>query len=143
MVLVGWQSPGAKRPTQEGVAGWPEFDPDFAEEPGFVESYLSAIPMWIAELTVFAALPQLTRCASGWPARVLAPASRDQDTIESAGRIGSDREVVGDESAGAGIGCEWQPIVGVRQHVLVLEDVVGPGDTWESEDEVCPAAATF
>ena len=36
----GWQSPGAKRQTQEGVAGWPDFDPDFAEEPGLVEPYL-------------------------------------------------------------------------------------------------------
>ena len=35
--------PGAKRQTQEGVAGWPDFDPDFAEEPGLVEPYLSAI----------------------------------------------------------------------------------------------------
>src|ERR1035437_6170560 len=43
MVLAGWQSPGAKRQTQEGVAGWPDFDPDFAEEPGLVEPYLSAI----------------------------------------------------------------------------------------------------
>jgi hypothetical protein len=44
MVLAGWQSPGTKRQTQAGVAGWPEFDPDFAEEPGLVEPYLSAIP---------------------------------------------------------------------------------------------------
>ena len=36
--------PGAKRQTQAGVAGWPNFDPDFAEEPGFIEPYLSAIP---------------------------------------------------------------------------------------------------
>ena len=35
--------PGAKRQTQEGVAGWPDFDPDFTEEPGVVEPYLSAI----------------------------------------------------------------------------------------------------
>jgi hypothetical protein len=35
--------PGAKRQTQEGVAGWPDFDPDFAEEPGLIEPYLSAI----------------------------------------------------------------------------------------------------
>jgi hypothetical protein len=34
--------PGAKRQTQEGVAGWPDFDPDFAEEPGLIEPYLSA-----------------------------------------------------------------------------------------------------
>jgi hypothetical protein len=34
--------PGAKRQTQEGVAGWPDFDPDFAEEPGLIETYLSA-----------------------------------------------------------------------------------------------------
>jgi hypothetical protein len=31
--------PGAQRQTQAGVAGWP----DFAEEPGFIEPYLSAI----------------------------------------------------------------------------------------------------
>jgi hypothetical protein len=31
--------PGAKRQTQEGVAGWP----DFAEEAGLIEPYLSAI----------------------------------------------------------------------------------------------------
>jgi len=31
--------PGAKRQTQEGAAGWP----DFAEEPGLIEPYLSAI----------------------------------------------------------------------------------------------------
>jgi len=43
MVLAGWQSPGAKRQTQEGVAGWPDFDPDFAEESGLVEPYLSTI----------------------------------------------------------------------------------------------------
>ena len=36
--------PGAKRQTQAGVAGWPNFDPDFAEEPGLIEPYLSAIP---------------------------------------------------------------------------------------------------
>jgi len=35
--------PGAKRQTQEGVAAWPDFDPDFAEEPGLIEPYLSAI----------------------------------------------------------------------------------------------------
>ena len=35
--------PGAKRQTQAGVAGWPDFDPDFAEEPGVTEPYLSAI----------------------------------------------------------------------------------------------------
>ena len=35
--------PGAKHQTQAGVAGWPDFDPDFAEEPGLVEPYLSAI----------------------------------------------------------------------------------------------------
>jgi len=34
--------PGAKRQTQAGVAGWPDFDPDFAEEPGLIEPYLSA-----------------------------------------------------------------------------------------------------
>ena len=31
--------PGAKLQTQDGVAGWP----DFAEEPSFIEPYLSAI----------------------------------------------------------------------------------------------------
>jgi hypothetical protein len=35
--------PGAKHQTQEGVAGWPDFEPDFAEEPGLIEPYLSAI----------------------------------------------------------------------------------------------------
>ena len=35
--------PGAKRQTQEGAAGWPDFDPDFAEEAGLIEPYLSAI----------------------------------------------------------------------------------------------------
>jgi hypothetical protein len=35
--------PGAQRQTQAGVAGWPDFDPDFAEEPGLIEPYLSAI----------------------------------------------------------------------------------------------------
>ena len=35
--------PGAKRQTQAGVAGWPDFDPDFAVEPGLIEPYLSAI----------------------------------------------------------------------------------------------------
>jgi hypothetical protein len=35
--------PGAKRQTQAGVARWPDFDPDFAEEPGLIEPYLSAI----------------------------------------------------------------------------------------------------
>ena len=35
--------PGAKRQTQAGVAGWPDFVPDFAEEPGLIEPYLSAI----------------------------------------------------------------------------------------------------
>jgi hypothetical protein len=38
-----WAKPGAKRQTQAGVAGWLDFDPDFAEEPGFIEPYLSAI----------------------------------------------------------------------------------------------------
>src|ERR1039458_1354366 len=38
--------PGAQRQTQEGVAGWPDFDPDFAEESGLIEPYLSAIPVW-------------------------------------------------------------------------------------------------
>ena len=36
--------PGAERQTQAGVAGWPDFDPDLAEEPGLIEPYLSAIP---------------------------------------------------------------------------------------------------
>ena len=35
--------PGTERPTQAGVAGWPDFDPDFAEVPGLIEPYLSAI----------------------------------------------------------------------------------------------------
>jgi hypothetical protein len=35
--------PGAKRQTQEAAAGWPDFDPEFAEEPGLIEHYLSAI----------------------------------------------------------------------------------------------------
>ena len=34
--------PGAKRQTLEGVAGWPDFEPDFAEEPGLIQPYLSA-----------------------------------------------------------------------------------------------------
>ena len=38
-----WAKPGAQRQTQAGVAGWPNFDPDFAEEPGFIEPYLIAI----------------------------------------------------------------------------------------------------
>ena len=29
--------PGAKRQTQEAVAGWPDLDRDFAEEPGLIE----------------------------------------------------------------------------------------------------------
>ena len=37
--------PGAKRQTRAGVAGWPDFDPDFAEVPGLIEPYLSAIPL--------------------------------------------------------------------------------------------------
>jgi hypothetical protein len=44
--------PGAKRPTQAGVAGWPDFDPDSAEEPGFIEPYLSAIRSGIRGATV-------------------------------------------------------------------------------------------
>ena len=36
--------PGAKHQTQAGVAGWPDFDPDLAEEPDLIEPYLSAIP---------------------------------------------------------------------------------------------------
>ena len=35
--------PCAQRQTQAGVAGGPNFDPDFAEEPGFIEPYPSAI----------------------------------------------------------------------------------------------------
>ena len=35
--------PGSKRQTQAGVTGWPDFDPDLAEEPGLIEPYLSAI----------------------------------------------------------------------------------------------------
>ena len=38
-----WAKPGAKRQTQAGVAGGPNFDPDFAEEPGLIEPHLSAI----------------------------------------------------------------------------------------------------
>ena len=38
-----WAKPGAQRQTQAGVAGGPSFDPDLAEEPGFIEPYLSAI----------------------------------------------------------------------------------------------------
>ena len=41
--FLRWAKPGAQRPTQAGAAGWPDFDPDFAEEPGLVEPYLSAI----------------------------------------------------------------------------------------------------
>jgi hypothetical protein len=37
--------PGAKRQTQAGIAGWPGFDPDFAEKSGLIEPYLSAIPV--------------------------------------------------------------------------------------------------
>ena len=43
MVWARGQSRGAKRQTQEGVAGWPDFDPDFADESGLIEPYLSAI----------------------------------------------------------------------------------------------------
>jgi hypothetical protein len=35
--------PSAKRQTQEAVAGWPDLDRDFAEEPGLIP-YPSAIP---------------------------------------------------------------------------------------------------
>jgi hypothetical protein len=31
--------PGTERPTQEEVAGWPDFDPDFAEAPGLIEPH--------------------------------------------------------------------------------------------------------
>ena len=41
--LGGLAKPGAKRQTQETVAGWPDLDRDFAEEPGLIEPYLSAI----------------------------------------------------------------------------------------------------
>ena len=44
--------PGAKRQTQEGVAGWPAFDPDFAEEPGLIEPYLSAIHQLVQFLSL-------------------------------------------------------------------------------------------
>ena len=37
--------PGAKCQTQAGVAGWPDFDPDLAEEPGLIKPYLSASPV--------------------------------------------------------------------------------------------------
>jgi hypothetical protein len=43
--------PDAKRQTQEGGAGWPDFDPDFAEEPGLIEPYLSAIVSPIRGIT--------------------------------------------------------------------------------------------
>ena len=36
--------PGATRQTQEAVAKWPDLGRDFAEEPGLIEPYLSAIP---------------------------------------------------------------------------------------------------
>src|ERR1019366_3980866 len=45
MVWARGQKPGAQRQTQAGIAGWPGFDPDFAEEPGLIEPYLSAIPV--------------------------------------------------------------------------------------------------
>ena len=48
--------PGAKRQTQAGVAGWSDFDPDFVEEPGLVDPYLSAI--WVIASVV------VSRCAS-------------------------------------------------------------------------------
>jgi hypothetical protein len=35
--------PGTERQTREEVAGWPDFDPDFAEVPGLIEPFLSAI----------------------------------------------------------------------------------------------------
>ena len=41
--LGKWAKPGAKRQTQEAVAGWPDLDRDFAEEPDLIEFYLSAI----------------------------------------------------------------------------------------------------
>ena len=61
--------PQAKRQTQEGVAGWPAFDPGFAEEPGLIEPYLSAIlsgirasnPCWCSPLRS-ARLAQIQKC---------------------------------------------------------------------------------
>ena len=37
---AGWAGAGV------GVSGWPDFDPDFAVEPGLIEPYLSAILPW-------------------------------------------------------------------------------------------------
>ena len=54
-VLHGFSAlaePGAKRQTQEGVARWPDFDPDFAEAPGLIEPCLSAIRSPIRGTTV-------------------------------------------------------------------------------------------
>jgi hypothetical protein len=47
---------GAKRQTQERVAGWP----DFAEEPGFIEPYLSAIQNTTPEDLARTAVPHVT-----------------------------------------------------------------------------------
>ena len=38
------------RVSQAGVAGWPDFDPDLAEEPGLIEPNLSAIRCRVEEL---------------------------------------------------------------------------------------------
>ena len=43
--LGAWAKPGAQRQTQAGIARWPGFDPDFAEELGLIEPYLSAIQL--------------------------------------------------------------------------------------------------
>ena len=59
--------PGAKRQTQAGVAGWPEFDPDFAEEPGLIEPYLSAIQPRVRDKFVLAAREQMALLASRSP----------------------------------------------------------------------------
>ena len=52
--------PGARRQTQAGVAGWPEFDYDFAEESGLIEPYLSAI-----RSTIRGAMGRLSRDSRG------------------------------------------------------------------------------
>ena len=67
--------------------------------------------------------------------------SRNQDTIKAAGRISSGWEVVGDKAASAGIGHERQPVVGVRECVHVLDNVIKPGNARENQDEVRHPAA--
>ncbi len=41
--VVRLAKPGTERQTQAGGAGWPDFDPDFAEVPGLIEPYLSLL----------------------------------------------------------------------------------------------------